>query len=117
TTCVSQFLMRRAMAWGLVWILAVLPAWWIAREWQALYRSSVGDLFCRQLKRGFPTRQFSILIGVANHDTKGQDTLEPRPGLLEVAHTQLDPACFSHIVSLPAYAHNCCDANTGRLHF
>ena len=47
----------------------------------------VGYVICRQLKRGFPARQFSVLIGVASHDTKAQDALKPDDRLLEVTHT------------------------------
>src|SRR6266704_2071646 len=66
----------------------------------------VGGVICCQLKSGFPTRQFSILIYLAGHDTKAQDVLKPGDGLLEVAHTELDPACFGHIGPLS----NCCES-------
>src|SRR5258708_22148577 len=56
----------------------------------------VGSIICCQLKRGFPTRQLGILICFASHDTKDQDVLKPGDGLLEVAHTELDPACSGH---------------------
>jgi hypothetical protein len=53
----------------------------------------------RQLERGLPARQFSILVCVAGDDSKAQDALKPVNGLPEVAHTQLDPACFTHFLT------------------
>ncbi len=53
-----------------------------------------------QLNRSFPARQFSILVCVAGDDAKAQDVLKPANGLFEVAHTQLNPACFTHCLLL-----------------
>src|SRR5262249_28649336 len=52
---------------------------------------------CCQLESGLPVRQFSIFACVASHHMEAQDALKPGDGLFEVAHTQLDPACFSHL--------------------
>src|SRR5262249_22224342 len=69
---------------------AELP-WW-EQVWSLDF--PVWRILCRQLEGGLPARQFSIFVCVASHDAKAQNALKPGDGLLEVAHTQLNPTCF-----------------------
>src|SRR6266566_1931811 len=52
----------------------------------------------RQLEKGLPARQFSVVVCVASDDTKTQNVLKPCDGLLKVAHANLNPACFTHFL-------------------
>jgi hypothetical protein len=72
-------LSRREQAWALGF-----PVWRIV---------------CRRLKSGLPTSQFSLLVCLASHDTKALSLFKPDDGLLNIAHSQLDPACFSHMLN------------------